>query len=199
MSDDLEFAALVARVRAGDPDAAAEFVRRYEPEVRRVVRARLTDPAMRRELDTMDVAQSVLAAFFVRVGAGAFDLDSPGGLLALLTQMVRNRLRNHHRRVTAEKRDKGRQVAGSGIFDGVAGAGPTPSRDAAARELLAEVRRRLSPDERHVAEQRQLGRNWAEIAAELGRNAEAVRKQFERAVARVATELGLDDEPEGGP
>src|SRR5438093_23624 len=41
MSEDLSFPELVRRVRAGDEDAAAELVRRYEPAIRRSIRLRL--------------------------------------------------------------------------------------------------------------------------------------------------------------
>jgi hypothetical protein len=42
---------------------------------------------------------------------------------------------------------------------------------------------------------RQEGLGWAEIAQRLGGTATAdtVRKQYERAVAKVAAELGLED------
>ena len=68
MADLDAFTALLARVRARDPEAAAELVRRYEPELRRKVRfwLRLHAPGLRRLLDSADVCQSVLAGLFVR-------------------------------------------------------------------------------------------------------------------------------------
>ena len=53
------------------------------------------------------------------------------------------------------------------------------------------MRRRLTPEERYLAEQRALGRPWAELAAELGKKAEALRKQHDRGIDRVVRELGL--------
>src|SRR5262245_1727728 len=79
-----DFADLLRRLRAGDADAARQLVARYEPEIRRTVRIRLTDPRLRRVLDSTDVCQSVLANFFVRVSAGEFDLSQPEQLTALL-------------------------------------------------------------------------------------------------------------------
>jgi DNA-directed RNA polymerase specialized sigma24 family protein len=64
----------------------------------------------------------------------------------------------------------------------------------AAAEMLAEAYRRLTPDERRVVELRQQEREWADIAAEVGGTAEAVRKQHRRALDRVARELGLEGE-----
>jgi RNA polymerase sigma-70 factor (ECF subfamily) len=76
----------------------------------------------------------------------------------------------------------------------VAGADATPSRVAAGKELLAEVRGRLSDEERRVAELRGQGLGWEEIAASLGGTAGARRKQLARALDRVVRELGLDAE-----
>src|SRR4051794_23122623 len=90
MSADPAFPDLIRRVRAGEPQAAAELVCRYEPEIRRFIRVRLTDPHLRRTLDSVDISQSVLAAFFVRVIAGQFDLEEPSQLIKLLVTMAHN-------------------------------------------------------------------------------------------------------------
>jgi hypothetical protein len=42
MSDDQPFAEFIRRIRSGDAAAAAELIRRYEPEVRLEVRMRLS-------------------------------------------------------------------------------------------------------------------------------------------------------------
>jgi DNA-directed RNA polymerase specialized sigma24 family protein len=63
----------------------------------------------------------------------------------------------------------------------------------AARELLAEAHKRLSEEERRLVEMRNQGRDWADIARELGEGPEALRKRLARAVQRVAAELGLDE------
>lgn len=53
------------------------------------------------------------------------------------------------------------------------------------------MRRRLSPEERRLAELRAAGLEWNAIAAEVGGNAEAARKRYLRAIDRVAAELDL--------
>ena len=63
------------------------------------------------------------------------------------------------------------------------------------RDLLQEVQRRLSADERRLLELRNQGCDWAAIAAEVGGAAETLRKKLARAIDRVVDELGLDDEP----
>src|SRR5262245_261676 len=103
--DDDEFADLWARVRAGEPDAANQLVRLYEDEIRRAVRIRLTDPAMRSTLDSIDICQSVMANFFVRAAAGQFDIESPDQLLRLLITMAKNKITDHARKAHANRRD----------------------------------------------------------------------------------------------
>ena len=94
-------------------------------------------------------------------------------------------------RMRAARRDMTR-TQGTGVMDyDVAASQPTPSQEVAASELLQEMRKRLSPDERRLAEQRAAGRDWAGIAADEGDSPEALRKKLGRAVDRVAEELGL--------
>ena len=198
MAAETAFAELIRRVRAGDEQAASELVRRYEPAIRVAVRVRLTDPALRRFLDSMDICQSVLANFFVRAAAGQFDLDEPGQLLRLLARMARNRLLDHARHEQAGRRDRRRVQAGdSAALAGVADRGETPSQLVAGRELLEVFRRQLSEQERLLADQRAQGRAWADIAAEVGGSPEALRKPMERAIERVARQMGLEEAAAG--
>src|SRR5436190_14561840 len=108
MTEASPFTALIGRVRAGDPEAAAELVRQYEPQIRRIIRLRLTDPRLNRVLDSMDICQSVLANFFVRAAAGQFELDQPEQLLKLLATMARNKLLNQAKRHRTRRRDQRR-------------------------------------------------------------------------------------------
>jgi DNA-directed RNA polymerase specialized sigma24 family protein len=191
MSEEPSFRELIQRVRAGDSRAAAELVRQYEPTVRLVVRRRLTDPALRRVFDSMDVCQSVLASFFVRVGAGEYEIDQPGQLLRLLAAMARNKLATQVAHQRAARRDvrRVREEVADDVRDSAAG----PGEVAANRELLREVRRRLSAEEGWLADQRGLGREWVEIAAEVGATPDGLRMRFSRAITRVSRELGLGD------
>jgi RNA polymerase sigma factor (sigma-70 family) len=194
-----EFAEFIGRVRAGDGQAAAELVRRYEPEIRLEVRTwlRLRDPRLRRVFDSMDVCQSVLASFFMRAAVGEYDLDQPQQLVHLLVGMARNKLRDKVKYHQRQRRDI-RRVQGTGPegeqADPVA---ESPSQLIAGKELLGEFHKRLSEDERRLADLRIQGRDWAAIAVELGGTPEGRRKQFRRAIERVERELGLAGESGG--
>ena len=54
-----KFDQLIVRVRDGDDGAASELLLNYEPEIRREIRMRLTNPKLRRIVDSMDISQSV--------------------------------------------------------------------------------------------------------------------------------------------
>ena len=197
MSDTPEFADLIRRVRDRDPDAARELVRRYEGAIRRVIRIRLRDAGMRRLLDSTDICQSVLASFFVRTALGQYEVDSPAQLLNLLTAIARNKLANQANRLRARRRDIRRDAPADDSAPHVPDDASDPSEQASARELLEKVRDRLAPAERYLAEQRALGRNWQELADELGGTDVALRKKLTRALDRVMADLGLGDDSDG--
>jgi RNA polymerase sigma-70 factor (ECF subfamily) len=187
----ISFEAFLSRLREGDQDAAAELVREFEPIIRRSVHSRLARSPLAPVLDSADVCQSVLASFFTKVVSGQFDLGSSEDLLKLLVSMARYRLASHARRHGAQRRDRGRHQAGEFDASELAGADRTPSECVASAELLGEVQRRLSEDERRLMELRGEGRDWGEIAAELGDTPVTLRKRFSRALGRVARALGL--------
>lgn len=193
MSNETGFAAFLARIRAGDAAAAEELVRRYEPAIRAAVRAHLSSAALRRQLDSMDVCQSVMGSFFARAALGQYDFTEAKELLALLVRMTRNKLASQARHHLRECRDA-RRVEGGEEALGTAAGGQEPWRIVAGQEMLRELRARLSAEEREVADRRADGQGWAEIAAALGGTAEGRRKQLARAIGRIAPELGLTEE-----
>jgi RNA polymerase sigma-70 factor (ECF subfamily) len=193
LHDEDAFQKLLRRVRARDEEAAAEMVRLYEPELKRIVRVRLQGPQLRRLLDTSDVCQSVLANFFVRAAAGQFDLDSPQHLLKLLVTMACNRVNDLARKQQARRRiDRRTHAWDRADLERLGDTRGNPAQLAAVRELHSAVLGKLCGQDRYLAEQRALGREWAEIAAELNDTPEALRKRLGRALDRAARELGLD-------
>jgi RNA polymerase sigma factor (sigma-70 family) len=193
MSEDEAFRDLICRVRAGDQQAATELVQRYEPAIRLAVRRRLTDSKLRRVFDSIDVCQSIFPYFFDGAKTGRFELDDPEQLLKLLSTMARNKVTSYERKHRAARRDpRGVQRHGRDRMDGV-DHGPGPSEVVAAQDLLLEFRKRLSAEERRIADLRALGRSWPEIAAEIGGSPDALRMQLTRAWDRLARELGMEE------
>ena len=182
MPDANDFAELIRRIRRGDAQAAQELIRSYEPAIRREARLRL-GPSLRPLFDSMDLCQSVLGSFFVRVAAGQYELESPARLMKLLVAMTRNKVREK-----ARKRREG------GFCDSEPVAADEDHADRVLNlDFLGEFRRRLSDDERLLWDRRGDEASWQNIASELGATPEALRQQYSRALHRVARELGLEE------
>jgi RNA polymerase sigma factor (sigma-70 family) len=192
MSLERSFPDLIRLIRSGDQDAASELVGRYESVIRRAVRLRLANAKLGSILDSMDIAQSVLVSFFVRMAAGEYEVDSPEQLVKLLATMARNKLATAARKEKAERRDHRRATGcGPGVEE-LASTAPGPGEQLANRELLNEVYRRLSREELQLVELRNQGRPWADIAGQLQASAVVLRKRLSRALDRVTRELGLE-------
>jgi hypothetical protein len=144
-------------------------------------------------LDTSDISQVVLASFFKRAIAGHFQLDAPDQVLKLLVTMARRQLLNEARRYRASRRDRRREdeYLSAHVLNSLVDRGLSPNMIAMVNELAEETFRRFTNSERYLAEQRRLGRSWGELSNEIGGSPECVRKRFERALDRVARELGI--------
>jgi RNA polymerase sigma-70 factor (ECF subfamily) len=192
MGDTSVFADLLGRVRGGDADAATDLVRKYESAIRVAVRTHLSDPALRRQFDSMDVCQSVLASFFFRAAAGQYDLRDPAQLVALLTKMARNKLAMRARHEYRHRRDIRRDVRLDDRYQEPMAAYTEPAQQTLGRELIERAFALMEPPIRDIAIRRVRGMEWAEIATQLGGTAAARRKQFQRAIDQIALSLDID-------
>lgn len=186
---DATFQDLVGRACRRDESAAAELVRRFGPELRRVVRFQLTDPGLRRMLDSLDVCQSVLAAFFAQLYEGRLDLARPRQVAGLLALMARHKVIDRARQYRSLRRGGGASPGEAPTE--AADPAPGPGELAAGRDLLDAVRLRLADGERDLLDRRLSGQEWAEIAGAVGGGPEALRKRLARAIDEVAARLGL--------
>jgi hypothetical protein len=109
--------------------------------------------------------------------------------------MARNKLAEQVKFQQRKRRDVRRVLSLGPEHEELNGNGDRPSGLVGAKELLAEIRKRLSDEERRLADLRSQGWEWAAIAAEVGGTPERRRKQLTRAVDRVAQELGLTEPP----
>jgi hypothetical protein len=190
MDQESSFGELLLRVRRGETAAAETLVRRYESAI--AVRTRLLDPALRRHFDSVDICQSVLASFFLRAATGQFDLKDSSQLVALLCKMAQNKVAMHARRHMQACRDVRRVVSpADGSIDGPSSA-PQPDRVAIGRETLDRAYAMMDAQVRDIADRRVEGEGWDDIAMQLGGTAEGRRKQYHRAIERIAVTLQLD-------
>jgi RNA polymerase sigma factor (sigma-70 family) len=190
-----DFDAVWQRVLARDEEAARQFVLHFEPEIRRVVRVRLTDPRLRQMVDSMDVCQSVFGKFFSYLHDRDLAKESPENLLALLVTMVQNKIRDLARRQKAQRRDVRRKVSwdDSLVQMWLVDDQPTPDSVVSRQELLRLIESHLSVDEREIAEMRASGWSWLSIGEKMNQSSENLRKKLERALARIRAELHEED------
>jgi RNA polymerase sigma-70 factor (ECF subfamily) len=191
MTNDTSVDELVRRVRSGDSAAAQEIVLRYEMAIRVAVRTRLSDPALRRRFDSMDICQSVLASFFLRAAAGEFDLHDPAQLVALLTKMAHNKLAMHARSEYRQRRDVRRVTQLTFELQESPTRAPQPVEQLADRDLLQQAFQLMDPQVREMADSRVDGAEWSDIASKYGGTAEGRRKQFRRAMDQIAETLHI--------
>jgi RNA polymerase sigma factor (sigma-70 family) len=192
MTEAASFRDLLRRVRGGDEEAARQLAQHYEPAIRRAAHAPLNDLRLRNLVDSMDICQAVLIEFFVRAADGQFELREPDELLRLFVTMARNQVRDEARRQRAGRRDQRRmRDLSEHCLGGLADDGPTPSHIVSSRDLIQEVARRLTDEERDLLEQRVQGNEWATLAEQRGTQPSTLRKRLARALKRAVAELGL--------
>jgi RNA polymerase sigma factor (sigma-70 family) len=183
---------LLRRIQAGDEAAVAEFLRLYEPHVRRVVRARLRIPGARRVSDSSDLCQVVLASVLVGSALGRYDVADTEAMKKLLARIAANRVIDLVRR--PEFRRPVVPVGDGSDGVEVVARTPGPTSQVALHELIQKADRLLTEGERPIAELRKEGLTWEEIGQRLGKSADAVRKSLDRATRRILLALGM-----GGP
>ena len=98
--------------------------------------------------------------------------------MRLLVAMSRKKLADHAREQGAARRDYRRSQASSQRERSIATSAADPSQQVATKELVEEIRRRLSEEERQLADLRVGGCTGEQIAAEQGESSEALRKKL---------------------
>jgi RNA polymerase sigma-70 factor (ECF subfamily) len=187
MSRGESFEDLLARLRAGDDDAATEVFNRFARRLIGLAHARL-DQQVKRKADPEDVVQSVYKSFFVRFAEGQFDLKSWDSLWSLLTVLTVRKCGQHIDYFHAARRDVRGEVP---MSPGPAGddartpweaidRDPTPAEAAVLTELVEQVQRGLEPRHRAIVSLALQGHGPAEVSAQLGCSERTVRRVLER-------------------
>ena len=106
--DESDIPAFLARIQAGDEEAARELLTRYEAEVRLVVRRQLPR-LLRSRFDSLDFLQSVWGSFFRRVRSGPAEFEDSRHLVAFLARAAKNKVIDEYRRAASQKQDMHRE------------------------------------------------------------------------------------------
>ena len=181
-------------VRNGDKQAIESFVAKYEPFIRRTIRFRLARSSLTAIADSVDVCQSVLGSFLLRLAAGEYELLNEQDLRRLLSSVANNKFLALQRRELAGKRDRRQTVSIHSMEQIVDAKEPPPDGSLYLQDLLHQFEQRLASSERELYLMRRRGDSWSEIAEELAGDAIVLRKRLSRAVKRVAVELKIDGE-----
>lgn len=171
----------MAAMRAGSREAEEKFVASYGSHLRRIARRHLAT-WMRREFDSEDIVQSVWGAVF-DVRERLYALRQPADVIRYLSRAVRNRLVDKYRRRmrgqgSVEVRAKPRSLDGLKDDSAIFAKDATPSQAAAVMELLTRLQQPSNDPQTDVVRWYILGQSFVEIAEELGRHPDDVRRLF---------------------
>jgi RNA polymerase sigma-70 factor, ECF subfamily len=190
MAPEPSFDDLMARLRCGDAFAAAQVFHRFAHRLIALAQRRL-DRFTRRKVDPEDVLQSVFRSFFVRHADGQFQLADWGSLWGILVVLTLRKCgrRIHHFRAAC--RNVGRETAlsaGPSQDEGeLLAEEPTPAEAAALADLVEQLLKRASPDDRPILTLCLDGFTHAEIATQVGCTERTVRRVVARARQRLQT------------
>jgi DNA-directed RNA polymerase specialized sigma24 family protein len=133
----------------------------------------------------------VLGKFLARLRAGSIRFDNPAKLRGYLRDLADYKIRD----LFADRpREQPFPDGPQRPYDPAAGSSCDPVRIVERADTLALVRRRLADDERYLFDQYRQGRPWTELAAELGKSPDALRKQLAYAIDKASRALGLRDD-----
>ena len=189
---------LIASARAGDLGAEAALLARYRAYLTLLARMSMRR-ALRAKFDASDVVQDALLR--AHRGLDEFRGASEEELLAWLRRILARALSNAHRTYRTDGRDAERERSLDAMVHASSQtlsrlppvAGTSPSGGAARSErgaLVADVLGRLKDDDREVITLRSLEeREWADVAARMGRGEEAVRALWGRAMQRLGSAI----------
>jgi RNA polymerase sigma factor (sigma-70 family) len=181
VADDADFAERMARLRAGDSDAAADLFHRFAGRLAALAARRL-GPFAKGKLDPEDVIQSVFKSFFRRQADGRLSPEGWGGLWVLLTRITLHKCGHKLTYLRAARRDVRRESAlpapdlSDPSWQAVA-SDPTPSQAAILTETIEQIAGEFEEYHRDIFRLALEGNTVAEIAASV--------KVTERTVQRV--------------
>jgi RNA polymerase sigma-70 factor (ECF subfamily) len=187
MPNEPDISDLIVRAKAGDDAAIREFLTRFEPEVRIMVRGRLPK-LLRTRFDSMDFVQAVWQSFFADLRSGSRRFENVHHLRGFLAGVARNKVFEEHRRLTRTEKHAVAREQRLYVRRGpreveleLISPEPTPSQAVQASDRLAQIVAGCSQVEAQVITLRHQGMTFIEIARRT--------KVSERSVRRILDEV----------
>lgn len=189
-SGDERASAMLARIRAGDRAAAAEFVVQFGPILRQRMRSRLTG-GLRRLLDSADLLASVARRLDSAVAERQVWFETEAHLFSFLTTIARRIVVDKARVLHRLQRAESQEAAWAQAMYARMAAAPdeTDPFDSVIDDALNALE---TERERRLLSLWLMGMNHNEIAFEMGVNPAAVRQQWGRIRQRLADALSQD-------
>jgi RNA polymerase sigma factor (sigma-70 family) len=178
-----EVHSLLARARAGCPDAARELFDLFSPDILRIVRRKLRKE-VRSVFDSFEFVLMTWEDFYAHA-AQEDAFASPENLLGLLGRIARGKVAQVHRDyLDTAKRDLRRQQPLEGLEAG-GGPGPvalqqTPEQIVSARDHCDHLLQGLAPEYQQALIMLGEGYSHREIAERLGLNEKTLRRLLQR-------------------
>ena len=186
-----DLAGLLARLKTGDEIAARDLLRRFENDVRIMVRARLPR-ALRSQFDSMDFVQAVWQSVLMGSVEDLDQFENVPHFRGFLAGVVRNKIHEEYRRRTRTKKyDLSRQEplyvrrGNREVLREVPTHGPTPSQDFQAQDRLEQMIAGRTPQEAEIVQLRRSGLTFGEIAEKTGLHERTVRRVIESVRERL--------------
>src|SRR5262245_17463363 len=168
---------LLHRWLAGDEQAAAKLWRHHAGRLIGLARKSLS-AEMARQVDPEDVVQSVYLQFFSAARSSNLALRHHGDLWRFLVAIMRNKMRDQHKRQHALKR-KGDEDGDTKIAD-LEDRQPTPGEQAALSDELDRLLDGFTPRHKRMVPLRLEGWKVEEIAGVTDNNERTVRRVLKR-------------------
>ena len=183
---------LFDRARDGSSDALAALYRRCAGKLLPLIRLRM-GPALRAELESRDILQSVLLKSFEEMQ----QLKNPASLMAWLSRIAQNEIRDRLDFQHRQRRDAVRRVP----IDETVLELPAPVRQALSQAILNEQAERLEralealpePQREAIVLRKLEELTFPEMATRLGKSEDACRMMFARAMTDLTLALRATD------
>lgn len=188
--DSNRLADFLIRIHQGDEDAARELLRRYEAEVRLVVRRQLPR-LLRSRFDSLDFLQSVWGSFFRRMRDAPTEFEDSRHLVAFLARAAKNKVIDEYRRAGSRKQDMHREEPlwsdGRNPRD-LADTIDSPSEVAQAHEAYTRLLDLLPEERQSIVKMKAEGLSSKDIGDRLGISERTVQRVLEELRRRVGSD-----------
>jgi RNA polymerase sigma factor (sigma-70 family) len=175
---------LLEKLTSGDPAAAEQVFRSYEPYLRMVVRRHLS-PELRAKFDSIDVIQSVWLHVIKGFREAGRRFTDVAHLRAFLVQITRHRLIDHLRRHRNALQHE-QPLEGGGFEEILPAGSPQPCEVLEATELWEQLLELCPPGHQEILRLKRDGAVTGEVAARTGLNEGSIRRILQALSQRLA-------------